>query len=184
MLPYVVPLRHAQSWWLLSKAGINFNGFLSRISEATGLLIDVWVVLILFAVLFGIGRVCIQTASDDPPEQTDLLWFDSLSLVLGLAGFGFLIHLSGLPTEPWYYIPALVFAAVCCDAILPRIHPLARVLRFGHRGCLCRLCVGVSPTGPANAAITFGSAANSRLRLTKQEARARLKEFKRLLLAI
>lgn len=127
MLPYVVPLRHAQSWWLLSKAGINFNGFLSRISEATGLLIGVWVVLILFAVLFGIGRVFIQTASDDPPEQTDLLLFAGLSLVLGLAGFGFFIHLSGLPTEPWYYIPALVFAAVCCDAILPRLHPLARV---------------------------------------------------------
>ncbi|MEI8288983.1 MAG: glycosyltransferase family 39 protein [Verrucomicrobiota bacterium] len=131
LLPYAVPLRHAQSWWLLSKAGINFNGFLSRISEATGMLIGVWAVLILFAVLLGIGCVFIKTASDDKPERIDLLLFASLSLALGLFGFGFFIYLSGLPTEPWYYIPALVFAAVCCDAILPRIHPLARVWVLG-----------------------------------------------------
>lgn len=127
LLPYINPLRHAQSWWLLSKAGIDFNIFLNRISEVTGMLIGVWAVLILLAALLGIGCALIKTAPDEMPGQRDLLLFASLALVMGLAGFGFFIKLTGLPTEPWYYIPALIFAAVCCDAILPRLHRNARV---------------------------------------------------------
>jgi hypothetical protein len=47
--------------------------------------------------------------------------------VIGLAGFGFFVKLTGLPTQRWYYIPAMGFAVVCCDVILPRIHQAVRI---------------------------------------------------------
>jgi hypothetical protein len=127
LLPYVASLRHAQSWWLLSKAGIGVDGFLSKISEATGMLMGAWAVLIVFAVFFGLGLSLIKRPRGVMCIQPELLLFASLSLVMGLAGFGIFIKFSGLPTEPWYYIPALVFAAVCCDVIVARVHQTARV---------------------------------------------------------
>ena len=53
--------------------------------------------------------------------------FASIALVIGLTGFGFFVKLMGLPTQRWYYIPAMGFAVVCCDVILPRIHQAARI---------------------------------------------------------
>src|SRR5208282_269290 len=127
LLPYVDPMRQAQSWWIVSKTGVNFLGFLFRIAEATGMLVGVWVVLVLIAALFGIGCVLIKTSPAEMRVQQDLLLFTSIALVIGLAGFGFFIKLSGLLTQRWYYIPAMGFAVVCCDIILPRIHQAARV---------------------------------------------------------
>ncbi len=127
LLPYVAPLHHAQDWWMLSKSGLHLAGFLRLISEATGALLGVWVVLILFAGSMGLGCGGWQKSSTETSRHRDLLLFASLALGLGLVGFGCFIKLSRLPTEPWYYVPALVFAAVCCDAILPRLHPAARI---------------------------------------------------------
>src|ERR1035437_190547 len=65
LLPYVDPMRQAQSWWIVSKTGVNFLGFLFRIAEATGMLVGVWVVLVLIAALFGIGCILIKTSPDE-----------------------------------------------------------------------------------------------------------------------
>ena len=102
LLPYVDPMRQAQSWWIVSKTGVNFLGFLFRIAEATGMLVGVWVVLVLIAALFGIGCILIKTSPDETRVHQDLLLFTSIALVIGLAGFGFFIKLSGLPTQRWY----------------------------------------------------------------------------------
>jgi hypothetical protein len=127
LLPYVSPMHQAQSWWIVSKTGVNFMGFLFRIAEATGMLMGVWLVLVLIAALFGIGCALIKTSPDETRDHRDLLLFTSIALVIGLAGFGFFVKLSGLPTQRWYYIPAMGFAVVCCDVILPRIHRAARI---------------------------------------------------------
>jgi hypothetical protein len=127
LLPYVNPLRHAQSWWIVSKTGIDFTGFLSRIAGATGMLVGVWLVLVMIAALLGMGCVLIKTSPNETRVQQDLLLFASIALVIGLTGFGFFVKLTGLPTQRWYYIPAMGFAVVCCDLILPRIHQAARI---------------------------------------------------------
>jgi hypothetical protein len=107
LLPYVDPMRQAQSWWIVSKTGVNFLGFLFRIAEATGILVGVWVVLVLIAALFDIGCVLIKTSPDETRVHQDLLLFTSIALVIGLAGFGFFIKLSGWPPNagiifrPW-----------------------------------------------------------------------------------
>jgi hypothetical protein len=127
LLPYLGPLRQAQSWWLVSKFGIDSTRFLILITEATGMLTGVWLALVVIAALFGIGRVLIKTSLDKTRIQQELPLFAGLALVIGLAGFGFFIKLTGLPTQRWYYVPAMGFAVVCCDIILPRIHHAARM---------------------------------------------------------
>jgi hypothetical protein len=127
LLPYVNPMRQAQSWWIVSKTGVNFMGFLFRMADATGMLVGVWLVLVMVAALLGMGCGLIKTSPNETRAQQDLLLFASIALVIGLTGFGFFVKLTGLPTQRWYYIPALGFAVVCCDVILPRIHQAARI---------------------------------------------------------
>jgi len=79
------------------------------------------------AALLGMGCGLIKTSPNETRAQQDLLLFASIALVIGLTGFGFFVKLTGLPTQRWYYIPALGFAVVCCDVILPRIHQAARI---------------------------------------------------------
>jgi hypothetical protein len=127
LLPYLHPLHQAQSWWIVSKSGVDFLIFLFRIAEATGMLMGVWLVLVPIAALFGIGCALLRTSSAETRSNRDLLLFTSLSLAIGLAGFGLFVKLSGLLTQRWYYIPAMGFAVACCDIILPRIHRATRL---------------------------------------------------------
>ncbi len=127
LLPYINPIHHAQSWWIVSQFGIHWNDFRTRIHEATGIWVVLWFFLVILAALFGIGCGLRSTPQNGTPVQRDLFLFASLALVLGLASFGFFIKWAGLPTHRWYYIPALGFAVCCCDTILPRIHRAARM---------------------------------------------------------
>jgi hypothetical protein len=126
LLPYAGPIHSAQSWWLVSKTGINHEVFFNRLLQATGNLMGVWIVLAMLTAMFGIGQMFAREL-EKKNHQTDLSVFAGIALVFGLAGFWFFIKSSGLPTKVWYYIPALVFAAVCCDAILPRVPRAARI---------------------------------------------------------
>jgi hypothetical protein len=128
LLPYISPIYHAQSWWIVNKTGITWAIFLNRMAEATGILAGVWLVLPIVAAVFGAGYALKNRCREDADVQQDLPLFASMALVIGLTGFGIFIKLTGLPTQCWYYLPAMGFAVVCCDVILPRIHPRARLM--------------------------------------------------------
>jgi hypothetical protein len=127
LLPCVNPIHHAQSWWIVEKMGIHWSGFYRQINEATGMQTVLWFVLVIIAALFGIGFGLRNPAQKGTPVQEDLPLFAGLALVVGLAGFWFFLQLAGLPTQSWYYIPAMGFAVICCDTILPRIHHAMRI---------------------------------------------------------
>jgi hypothetical protein len=122
LLPYLSPIYHAQSWWIVNKTGIDWGIFFNRILSATGILAGVWLVLPIIAVLFGTGYTLVNIPRKETDIRQDLPLFASIALVVGLAGFAIFIKLTSLPTQSWYYIPAMGFTVVCCDAILPRIH--------------------------------------------------------------
>lgn len=127
LLPYVNPIRQAQSWWVVSQSGTNLEITLDRLSKLTGPFFGVWVAAAVLAVVFGIGRAVLVPRRDPVHEEEDLPLFGSIALVLGAVGFGVFIQLTGLLTQTWYYLPALCFTVVCCDAIVSRAHPAARV---------------------------------------------------------
>ncbi len=128
LLPYISPIYHAQSWWIVNKTGVDWAIFLNRIAEATGILAGVWLVLPVVAALFGVGCVLTNIPQKETDNRRDLLLFASVALVIGVVTFGIFIKLADLPTQSWYYIPAMCFTVVCCDAILPRIHRVAHVV--------------------------------------------------------
>jgi hypothetical protein len=127
LLPYVTSIYRAQTWWVVSKTGISLPFLRERFAAATGGLMNLWLILVPLAVLIGFYPFFTTRRHDETHHQRDLSLFAGTALVIGLAGFGIFVGLSGLPTEPWYYIPALAFAVVCCDAILSSGHPITRV---------------------------------------------------------
>lgn len=127
LLPYVNPIRQAQSWWVVSQSGTNLEITLDRLSKLNGPFFGVWVAVAVLAVVFGIGRAVLVPRRDPVREGEDLPLFGSIALVLGAVGFGVFIQLTGLLTQAWYYLPALCFTVVCCDAIVSRMHPAARI---------------------------------------------------------
>ncbi len=127
LLPYVNPIRQAQSWWVVSQSGTNLEITLDRLTKLTGPFLGVWVAVVVLAVLFGIGRAVLVPRRNPVHELEDLPLFGSIALILGAVGFGVFIQLTGLLTQTWYYLPALCFTVICCDAIVSRMHPAAGV---------------------------------------------------------
>ncbi len=126
LLPYVNPIRQAQSWWVVSQTGTNLEITLDRLSKLTGPFFGVWVAVAVLAAVFGIGRA-VLVRRDPICAGEDLPLFGSIALVLGVMGFGVFIQLTGLLTQTWYYLPVLCFTAVCCDATMSRVPPVARI---------------------------------------------------------
>jgi hypothetical protein len=128
LLPYVNPIRQAQSWWVVSQSGTDLEITLDRLSRLNGPFFGVWMAVAALAVVFGIGRAVLAPRRDPVPEGEDLPLFGSIALVLGAVGFGVFIQLTGLLTQVWYYIPLLCFTVLCCDIILPRALPVTNII--------------------------------------------------------
>ena len=128
LLPYISPIAHAQSWWLINRTGVTWAMFLNRTHEATGILAPVWFGLPIVAVLAGMGCFLTKAQRKKTDIRQDLILFAGMALVIGLVGIGLFIKQAALPTKAWYYIPAMGFIAVCCDAILPRVHRRAHLV--------------------------------------------------------
>jgi len=118
LLPYLRPIARAQQWWVVEKTGMHFSLLRGQIAAATGGLIGVWLILILLSLARAGYRALPRTPDLAAPRERNLAIFAAIALITGLAGFGAFIAMSGLPTEPWYYLSALAFAATCCDAIM------------------------------------------------------------------
>lgn len=131
LTPYIKPLLAAQSWWAVSKTGDGFYDFCDRMIQMSGgfsspWFLYAWFLSVIFAVLLGIGHI-FTTVKGNATGQQDVCFFAGVALAAGFAGYGLFFTLAGLPIQPWYCIPLLGFIAVCCDAILPRIHPAIRL---------------------------------------------------------
>ncbi len=144
LLPYVQPVLRAQDWWVVSKSGTSLAIAWHHLSRLTGNFLSVWIIVVGLAAVFGLSRLLLGRRPDTDRDPPDLALFGGISLVLGAIGFGVFLKLTGLPTQLWYYIPGLCFAAVCCDAIASQAHPIARIGMLGL--AIAALLVSVSPS--------------------------------------
>jgi hypothetical protein len=126
LVPYVQPIHDTQASWLLFKYGINFQLCVFVLSELTGNFLGVWLAVVALAAVLGIGRIFFKALPDEVDGQPDLPLFGGIATLLGVAGFGMFVKLSGLPTQVWYYVPVLCFTMVCCDGVFPRVHSSTR----------------------------------------------------------
>lgn len=131
LMPYVKPMLDAQSWWAVSKTGDGFHAFLDRLIEITGGFSSLWFfyawfVAVIGAMVLGIGHFYLA-GKNKATERQDVCCFAGVALTTGFVGYGLFFILAGLTVQPWYCIPLLGFIAVCCDAILPRMHSVLRL---------------------------------------------------------
>jgi len=121
--PYIGVLRKAQDWTMLMKPPqVDFERFWQILSEAMSQPIPfafwIWVILTAIALFAALQEHLDGTASDDFPRRRDLALFGAISLLTGLATFLTFLRIAGVPTQVWYYIPLLSFAALSLDTAL------------------------------------------------------------------
>lgn len=126
LIPYVKPIHDTQASWLLFKYGLTFSRCFGLLYQLAGHFFSVWLGVVIVAAIFGLGRIFFKTSREETDGQSDLSLFCGVALVLGVAGFGFFVKSSGLPTQVWYYIPVLCFTMVCCDGVFSRVHSFTR----------------------------------------------------------
>jgi hypothetical protein len=117
MLPYLPIIRHAQDWYLLEKSGLTLSWAWQKAAAAAGTSspawIWMWVALCLGALAYA-GQTVVARAS----ERAALSAYSAVAMLTAMAGFVVFLANADLPTQPWYYVPVLVFVAVCLDALL------------------------------------------------------------------
>ena len=121
LMPYLPLIIESQSWWLLQKVGFDFARVWERMTLAIGCLMDwtIWVWVGLVLITLGAGLAALR----EPAQKTgigrqDLPLYGAAALAAGIAGFLIFIRISQLPTELWYYLPLMVFAAAAMDGAL------------------------------------------------------------------
>jgi len=118
LLPYVAPIRASQDWWILARTGFTMEMGLRNLSTLMGfpspIFAGLWIVLGLFALYVAVLAV------KEPAliGARDLILFNTVAMVVGMAGFFAFLKSSNLPTQFWYFIPLLVFITPCLEAIL------------------------------------------------------------------
>ena len=121
LLPYIPLIIRAKDWSIVARNGFSFSRGWEVLSVATGspLTVFTWVWVGLWIAAFA-AAICVLFWRRDrlPDRVRGLILFAGTSLVLATAGFAFFLKLAGLLTQPWYYVPLMVFSVVCLDSIV------------------------------------------------------------------
>ncbi len=142
LLPYAAPLKAAQQWWVVAKVGFKpqlaWSSFSGALDTPPLLGPLIWIGLFLLA--SGVGFAVLETrVSRGEDVSADLPLFAAVSSVLGVFGFFLFLWNAGLPSQPWYWLPALSLAAVLMDAALAKFtakYRTGRVVLIGIIVCL------------------------------------------------
>lgn len=114
LLVYLPGVRAAGAWGVLIRTHIPLQRIATVLSDTLGVggaaLLLVWIVFVALAILFALrswrGR------------EPSLSLFGPMALVLGAALYLAALLATHVQTEPWYYVPLAVVAAVLVDGAL------------------------------------------------------------------
>lgn len=117
LLPYLPAVRAASAWSELVRSRADFAQARLALGATRGWDVALWALLALAALAFAWRR---RGAAAD--AGADGAWpraaFAATALVAGTLGFAGFVAWSRLPSQPWYYLPAMALAAVAIDALL------------------------------------------------------------------
>jgi hypothetical protein len=134
LAPYIGPAIASQRWWLVEQTGFDAGVVWSNLSDALGnpivWTIPVWIGLGVAAV--GRSMLFLPKVSGRKRLGTeDMRLFAGITLALAALLFLIFVAISKLPTQPWYWLPLMVPAAVCIDAALANWPERYRGWRLG-----------------------------------------------------
>ena len=121
LIPYIPSIIESQSWFILAKVGFDFGRAWNNLTLAGGSFADwpfgIWLGLMVLAL--GTGGAALWKRNDKMRiGREDLPIFGASALAAGIAGFLVFIRISEFETEPWYFLPLLIFATTAMDATL------------------------------------------------------------------
>jgi hypothetical protein len=119
LLVYYPLLTHAAPGWEILRSGFKGPVVLMMVSEALDSppYVGPWVWLAIILACAGVGLAAFDRGSrDNRVTRMDLPLYAGACAGFGIAGYFLFLGLAKLPTQPWYYVPLMVYVAVCLDA--------------------------------------------------------------------
>lgn len=119
MVPYLRSIHESKGWSVLSQTGFLPSLVWQNLSEALAFR-TVWTKWLWFGlgllVLFRWARIlgCVEVSKDK--REAPVILYATTALAAGTFMFFIYLRLAALPTQVWYYLPLMTFAAVCMDA--------------------------------------------------------------------
>jgi hypothetical protein len=121
LVPYVPLLVHSQDYNALFKMGFQPDRVWATLAFALGadLKWPLWGWFGLAPLVLGAGwAALLEQGKGSPVGFQDLPVFAVSALVAGIALFFAFLRLSEFPTQPWYFLPLMAFAASAMDGAL------------------------------------------------------------------
>jgi len=143
LLPYLRIVREVEDWSVLSQTGFRpalvWQNLSAALAPAAPWTKWLWIGLAVAAACRWITTL--RRASSEPEDEKKLVTFyAATALIAGMISFFVFVWHTALPTQVWYYVPLMTFAAVCLDAALANWRPRWRSWRLA----LPCLMVGLS----------------------------------------
>jgi len=129
LLPCIPLIIRAKDWLITARPGFRFSHGWNKLSLATGspLPVFTWVWIALWIGAVATTVFVLFWRRDRLSDRVrGVILFAGTSLVLGTTGFAFFLKLAELPTQPWYYMALMAFAAACLDAMFFAVWRWAR----------------------------------------------------------
>ncbi len=121
LLPYVPVIIATQDDRALHQMGFSPDFIWNSFSLALGSGQDwpLWVWIGLLPLVFAVAwEALLERVRDQVMGSEDLPWFGLSALVAATALFLVFLRISGLPAQPWYFLPLMFVAAAALDATL------------------------------------------------------------------
>jgi hypothetical protein len=146
LLPYVPQVMASRDCVALHRMGFTPDFLWASLSLALGSGQEwpVWVWFGLLPLVLGVAwETLFVRARQEATGSEDLTVYGLSGLISGLALYVAFLFVSGLPAQPWYFLPPLVFTAAALDATLAS---LLRRLSFWPAALAAVIVVAMFPT--------------------------------------
>jgi hypothetical protein len=121
LLPYRAIIREAQGWSVLSQIGFLPALIWTNLSDAMSptfrWLRWLWIAVALVAIVRCVKGIRVMP-NETKNDTCSIPLFAGTALIVGLIAFFIFLWIAKMPTQVWYFLPLITFAAVCIDASL------------------------------------------------------------------
>jgi len=150
LLPCSGLVRESGDWWMLEQRGMTLERLGQTLSAAVGDPLPGFVWFWSGALVLAIGtgiRFLASPSKTASPESIDACRFSLTALPAAILCYLAFVWLAKLPTQPWYWLPLLIFGAVCIDVILTTVDERFQSIRVVIAGAVVLWsCFQTAPT--------------------------------------
>ncbi len=120
LLPYGESIRQAQDWAVVNQASTDFRSIWGVLRQALGSAgaVMAWIWILVFAGALIAALPLFRSPIRGSETVEGLTLYAAASMAVGTAAFLVFVRLSGLPSQPWYYVPLMALTAVCMETIV------------------------------------------------------------------